>query len=159
MVVQLGGAIANQGNGLMSERELSSLKKRRRSQNGDYEDEDNYYETHITEERYRTMLGEHIQKYKRRFKDSSTSPAPTRMGIPVPKSNVGMKARKLRNDQRGGFLESETTPEWLNYVNHPKQGNYLEDFTPQNGFDRFVFSFSWHYKCRICTHTKHFSLV
>lgn len=116
------------------------MKKRRRSQNGDYEDGDNYYKTDITEERYRSMLGEHIQKYKRRFKDSSASPAPTRMGIPTPKSNVGLRARKLKNEQRTEFLESETTPEWINYVNHPKPGNYLEaDFTPQNGFDRLVF--------------------
>ncbi|PON44294.1 DNA helicase INO [Parasponia andersonii] len=135
-----GGAIANQDSGLMSDKELSSLKKRRRSQNGDYEDKDNYYNTHITEERYRSMLGEHLQKYKRRFKDSSASPAPTRMGIPVPKGNVGLKPRKLRNDQRGGFLEMETTPEWLSYANHPKPGNYAEaDFTPQNGFDRATY--------------------
>ncbi|XP_062117836.1 chromatin-remodeling ATPase INO80 isoform X2 [Humulus lupulus] len=135
-----GGAVANKGNGLMSERELSSLKKRRRSQNGDYEDEDSYYNRNITEERYRSMLGDHIQKYKRRLKDSSASPAPPRMGVPAPKSNVGLKARKLKNDQRGGFLESETTPEWHNYANHPKPGNYHEaDFTPQNGSDRATY--------------------
>ncbi|XP_060967508.1 chromatin-remodeling ATPase INO80 isoform X1 [Cannabis sativa] len=137
-----GGAGSNKGNGLMSERELSSLKKRRRSQNGDYEDEDSYYNRNITEERYRSMLGDHIQKYKRRIKDSSASPAvPPRTVVPVPKSNVGLKARKLKNEQRGGgFLESETTPEWLNYANHPKPGNYHEaDLTPPNGSDRAIY--------------------
>ncbi|KAL5546382.1 hypothetical protein UlMin_006069 [Ulmus minor] len=132
-----GGAIAQHSNGLMSERELSSARKRRRSLNSDYDDEDNYYSTHITEERYRSMLGEHIQKYKRRFKDSSTSPAPTKMGIPVPKSNLGLKSRKLGNEHRVGYPEMESTSEWLHDINPQKTGNYREaDFAPQrNDFD------------------------
>lgn len=137
----VGRAIANHGNGLKSEREFSSVK-RRWSQNSDCEDEDSYCGTHITEERYRSMLGEHILKYKRRFKDSSTSPAPSRMGIQVPKSNLGSKARKSGNEHRGGFLELETASEWLNDVNPQKPGNYREaDFAPQNGIDRFAFSY------------------
>ncbi|EXB39079.1 DNA helicase INO80 [Morus notabilis] len=133
-----GGAIANQGNGLVSG-EFNS-RKRRRSQNSEYDDGENYYTTHITEERYRSMLGEHIQKYKRRFKDSSASPAPTKMGVPMPKSNLGLKGRKLRNEQRGGFLESETTPDWLNDVNPPKTGNFRQaDFAPPNDIDRTMY--------------------
>lgn len=135
-----GGAMASQGNGLISERELGSARKRRRSQNSEYEDEDNYYTARITEERYRSMLGEHIQKYKRRFKDSSTSPAAAKMVVPVAKSNSGLKARKLRNEQRGGFLESETTPDWLNDINPPKMGNFRQaDFAMQNGIDRTMY--------------------
>ncbi|KAF3441996.1 hypothetical protein FNV43_RR15912 [Rhamnella rubrinervis] len=134
-----GRAIANHGNGLKSEREFTSVK-RRWSQISDYEDEDIYCGTHITEERYRSMLGEHILKYKRRFKDSSTSPAPSRMGIQVPKSNLGSKARKSGNEHRGGFLELESAPEWLNDVNPQKPGNYREaDFAPQNGIDRATY--------------------
>lgn len=134
----VGGAIANQGNGLVSG-EFNS-RKRRRSQNSEYDDGENYYTTHITEERYRSMLGEHIQKYKRRFKDSSASPAPTKMVVPMPKSNLGLKGRKLRNEQRGGFLESETTPDWLNDINPPKTGNFRQaDFAPPNDIDRLVF--------------------
>ncbi|PQQ07978.1 DNA helicase INO80 isoform X1 [Prunus yedoensis var. nudiflora] len=129
-----GGAT---GNGLMPDRELNSVKKRRRSQNSDYEDEDSYYRTHITEERYRSMLGEHIQKYKRRFKDSSSSPAPTQMGIPVPKGNKGLKSRKLANEQRGGFYDMETTSEWLNDSNTQKPGNHHDaDFAPQSSTNR-----------------------
>lgn len=139
LVVYTGGAIANHGNGLISERELSSVK-RRWSQNGDYKDEDIYYGTHITEERYRTMLGEHILKYKRRFKDSSMSPAPSRMGITVPKTNLGMKARKLGNEHRGGFFEPEIASEWHNDVNPQKPGSYRDaDFAPQSSIDRFIF--------------------
>ncbi|KAI5318254.1 hypothetical protein L3X38_037962 [Prunus dulcis] len=132
-----GGAT---GNGLIPDRELNSVKKRRRSQNSDYEDEDSYYRTHITEERYRSMLGEHIQKYKRRFKDSSSSPAPTQMGIPVPKGNKGLKSRKLANEQRGGFYDMETTSEWLNDSNTQKPGNQHDaDFAPQSGTNRITY--------------------
>lgn len=127
---------------MMSDRELSSVKKRRRSQNSDYEEDDSYYRTRITEEKYRSMLGEHIQKYKRRFKDSSSSPAPMHMGIPVPKGNTGSKSRKLANENRGGFYEMETTSEWLNDAIAQKPGNYHDaDFSPQSTVDRFAFFF------------------
>lgn len=132
-----GGAA---GNGLMSDRELNSVKKRRQSQNSDYEEDDSYYGSHITEEKYRSMLGEHIQKYKRRFKDSSSSPAPTQMGISVSKGNKGSKSRKLGNENRGGFYEMETTSEWLNDTIPQKPGNYHDaDFAPQSAIDRVIY--------------------
>lgn len=95
------------------------------------EDEVGDYRTHITEERYRSMLGEHIQKYKRRFRDSSSTPAPVRVGIPVSKSNLGgSKSGRLGNEQRGGFQDIE--PDWLNDFSSQKPGNYLEaDVTPK----------------------------
>ncbi|CAN6557160.1 unnamed protein product [Malus baccata var. baccata] len=128
------------GNGMMSDRELSSVKKRRRSQSSDYEDDDSYYGTRITEERYRSMLGEHIQKYKRRFKDSSSSPAPIQTGIPVPKTNKGLKSRKLGNEHRGGIYEMETSSEWLNDSNPQKPGNHHDaDLVPQRGTDRIIY--------------------
>lgn len=139
LVIQTGGAVVKHGNGTMRERELSLLKKRRQSENSDDEDEDSYNGRRITEERYRSMLGEHIQKYKRRVKDSSGSPAPTRMGIPVPKSNLGLKARKLGNEHQGGFQEVETMPDWFNDINPQKHGIHREaDFAPLNGSERFV---------------------
>ncbi|KAK9289646.1 hypothetical protein L1049_007804 [Liquidambar formosana] len=65
-----GGAMVNHGNGIMSERELILLKKKRRSHfestNSEDEDEGGNYGAHISEEWYRSMLGEHVQKYKRR---------------------------------------------------------------------------------------------
>lgn len=140
LVACVGGGGAA-GNGMMSDRELNSVKKRRQSQNSDYEEDDSYYGTHITEEKYRSMLGEHIQKYKRRFKDSSSSPAPTQMGIPVSKGNKGSKSRKLGNENRGGFYEMETTSEWLNDTIPQKPGNYHDaDFAPQSAIDRLAFS-------------------
>ncbi|KAM1255650.1 hypothetical protein ACFX1Q_029898 [Malus domestica] len=128
------------GNGMMSDRELSSVKKRRRSQISDCEDDDSYYGTRITEERYRSMLGEHIQKYKRRFKDSSSSPAPIQMGIPVPKGNKGLKSRKLGNEQQGRLYEMETSSEWLNDSNPQKSVNHHDaDLAPECGTDRIMY--------------------
>ncbi|KAE8098737.1 hypothetical protein FH972_016778 [Carpinus fangiana] len=135
-----GGAVVKHSNGTMREREPSLLKKRRQSENSDDEDEDSYNGRRITEERYRSMLGEHIQKYKRRLKDSPASPAPTRMGIPVPKSNLGLKARKLGNEHQGGFQEVETMPDWFNDINPQKQGIHREvDFAPLNGSERTTY--------------------
>lgn len=128
-----GGTMANHGNGDMSERELSLVKRKRKGAfNSDQEDGD-YQGARITEERYRSMLGEHIQKYKRRFKDTSMSPAPPRMSIPTPKSNLGSsKIRKLGNDQRAGFYDMDTASEWMNDVSPQRLANYHEaDLVPK----------------------------
>ncbi|KAK3217953.1 hypothetical protein Dsin_011923 [Dipteronia sinensis] len=124
-----GGARVNYSNGNMSD--LGKIK--RRSHNSDEEDEDGYYGTHMTEERYRSMLGEHIQKYKRRFKDTPAATIPPRMGIPAPKSILGgSKNRKLGSDQRGGLYEMETTSEWLKDISPQRPVNNQEaEFTPK----------------------------
>lgn len=125
----------------MRGREVSLLKKRKWSQNSDDEDKGIFYGTHMTEERYRTMLGEHIQKYKRRYKDTSSSPAQNRVGAPIIKSNIGLIARKSGNEHKGGFHAVETTSEWPNDTNPQKPVNYREaDFTQQYGPDRYAFS-------------------
>ncbi|KAG7958774.1 hypothetical protein I3843_10G034500 [Carya illinoinensis] len=135
-----GGMIMKRGNGTLREREQGLLKKRKHLENIEDEDDDSYYGTKITEDRYRSMLGEHIQKYKRRLKDSSASPAPTRVGTPVPRSNMGLKARKLENEQRGGFNEVETMSDWLNDINRQKQGNNREaNFAPLSGTERTAY--------------------
>jgi hypothetical protein len=60
------------------------------------------------------------------------------MGIPVPKSNLSLKARKLGNEHQGGFQEVETMPDWFNDSNPQKQGMHREaDFAPLNGSERF----------------------
>ncbi|CAK7342664.1 unnamed protein product [Dovyalis caffra] len=102
-----GGAMTNYVNGNLSERELSSVKRKRRYNNSEGEEEEGYFGARITEDQYRSMLGEHIQKYKRRYKDPLPSPAPPppRMGISIPKSSLGgSKTRKLGNEQRGGYM-------------------------------------------------------
>ncbi|CAL5356520.1 unnamed protein product [Camellia sinensis] len=130
-----GGAMGDRSNGTMSERDLSLAKKKRRNTYSSDEEEDGSHGVHITEERYRAMLGEHIQKYKRRPNNSSASPASTRIGIPAVKSSS--KGRKLRTDHRGGLHEIETTSDFLNDVSPQKLGNYHEvDFAPEYGIDR-----------------------
>ncbi|XP_057983350.1 chromatin-remodeling ATPase INO80 [Malania oleifera] len=125
-----GGAMVEHGNGNMKRR------SRIESANSEEEDEGGSYGTRITEEQYRSMLGEHIQKYKRRLKDSSTSPASARMGILVPKSNLGLKGKKLGNEHRGGLHDSETTAEYP-ADSCPKPGNYHgSHFAPEYGSDR-----------------------
>lgn len=135
-----GRTIAKHGNGTMTKRELSLVRKRRQSLNSEEEDDgvDDYYGTHVTEERYRQMLGEHIKKYKRRSKDSS-SPMPTRMGNSVAKGNSSSRARRSGSEQQhGGFLEVETANDWLNDYNHHRPGSHHEaDFAPLHTPDRF----------------------
>ncbi|RVX09718.1 DNA helicase INO80 [Vitis vinifera] len=139
-----GGTMGDYHNGIMSERELSLVSKKRRSQNSEDEEEDGNYSTFISEERYRSMLGEHIQKYKRRFKDPSPSPAPARMGVSVPKSTLGSKTRKLGNEHRGGLHEVETPSEWLADVGPQKMvGFHDADFAPEYGTSRTIYESSY----------------
>ena len=123
-------------NGVMSRRELK--KKRRSGYSSD--DEDGSYSNHISEEQYRTMLGEHIQKYKRRLKNTSPSPASMRTAVPVVKSSLGLNNQKLPNHQLGGLHRFESTSDFLNVNHSQKFGNFHgSDFTPKYGADRFAF--------------------
>ncbi|KAJ1430026.1 SNF2-related, N-terminal domain [Sesbania bispinosa] len=133
-----GGAAANHSNGNMHRN--VNLLKRRRSRNSDNEEKSGFYTTHMTEERYRSMLGEHIQKYKRRFRDTLTSPAQNQVAVPLVKSNTGLKAHKSGNDCRGGLHAAETTPEWMNDSNSQKPGNNRDaDFMQKFGTDRIMY--------------------
>ncbi|QCD96973.1 DNA helicase INO80 [Vigna unguiculata] len=136
-----GGGITNHSNGNVHGREASLLKKRRWSLNRDSEDRSGFYETHMTEDRYRSMLGEHIQKYKRRLKDTMSSPAQNQAAVPPVKSSTGLKARKSGNERRGALHAVETTSEWMNDSSSQKPGNYRDaDFTPQYGTaDRIMY--------------------
>ncbi|KAJ4824645.1 putative DNA helicase ino80 [Turnera subulata] len=134
-----GGAMTNYSNGAMPERELSMVRRKRKLNSSDGEEEDGYYGTHITEEKYRSMLGEHIRMYKRRFKDSPSTPAPVRprAGIPTPKSSLGAtKTRKFGNEQRGGLYNTETASEWLNGSTPQKRIDYNEpDSMPKTFYE------------------------
>ncbi|XP_056696055.1 chromatin-remodeling ATPase INO80 isoform X2 [Spinacia oleracea] len=122
-----GGVIGGHSNGIMSEREG---KKRKRIRSSDDELENGYYKTPFTEERYRSMLGEHLQKFKRRIKDSSLSPAPTRIPTPIPKSSatghVALKSRKFVNEHRGGLREVEKAPDYLTRFVPQNLGNHYD---------------------------------
>nr|KYP52000.1 DNA helicase INO80 complex isogeny 1 [Cajanus cajan] len=132
-----GGGIANHSNGNVHEREVNLLKKRRWSMNSDNEEKSGFYGAHMTEERYRSMLGEHIQKYKRRFKDTLSIPAAAGSLV---KTSTGSKARKSGNERRGGLHAAENTLEWMNDSSSQKPGNYRDaDFTQQYGTDRIMY--------------------
>ena len=121
----------------MTKRELSLVRKRRQSLNSEEEDDgaNDYYGTHVTEERYRQMLGEHIKIYKRRSKHSS-SPMPARMGNSVSKGNSSLRARRSGSEQHEGFLEMETA----NDYNPHRPGIYHDpDFAPLRTPNRFSF--------------------
>ncbi|XP_043691411.1 chromatin-remodeling ATPase INO80-like isoform X4 [Telopea speciosissima] len=146
------GAMTDRGNGVLLRRssELGRKKKRqrfdaepgsnssaRRDANSNDKDEDGGYGNHITEEHYHSMLGEHIQKYRRvRFKDSSSNPASTRMGMPLPKRSLISKGRKSGNEDR--VLHGMETPsEYLREISPLKHGSYYDgDLTPEYGNDR-----------------------
>lgn len=131
-----GGVMGGRSNGIVSEREA---KRRKRNRNSDDELENGYFRTPITEERYRSMLSEHMQRYKRRLKDSSLSPAPVRIPTPVLKSNVAVapRARKLGNEHRVVSREMERTPESLIRPGPLNSGNhYGANYALKYGADR-----------------------
>lgn len=121
-----------QSNGTMSN------KKKKRSFNSDNEDGDSYYGAKITEDRYRAMLGEHIQKYRRRPKDHSSLPQLATVGVSLPRNNSsGSKTHKLANERRGGLYDMETDPEWTNDINlHKDRNNQNTDLAPGNSLER-----------------------
>ncbi|XP_043726158.1 chromatin-remodeling ATPase INO80 isoform X2 [Telopea speciosissima] len=149
--------MVDSGNGVLLRRssELGRKKKRRyfdaeagsnssarRDAESNDEDEDSGYRNHITEEHYRSMLGEHIQKYRRvRFKETSSNPAATRIKMPLPKRNLISKGRKSGNEDR--VLHGVETPsEYLREISPIKHGSHYDtDFTSEYGNDRFTSSF------------------
>ncbi|KAE9590148.1 putative DNA helicase chromatin remodeling SNF2 family [Lupinus albus] len=137
---QGGGAIANHSNGSVHGMDVSLSKKRVWSQNSDDEEKNDFDGTYVTEERYRSMLGEHVQKYKRRFMDTSSSPAQNRIAVPVVKSSTSFQGQKMGNDHRGGLHAAKTTSKWLYDSNSQKQGNHRgADFMPRCGTDRIMY--------------------
>lgn len=121
----------------MSGRELR--RKRRTSYSSDEDgDRDRAYSTYISEEKYRTMLGEHVQKYKRRLTNSSASPAATHNGVPVIKGGGGSRDQKSTNDHRGGALRLASTSEFFNNSTQSLGNHIQSDFPGLYGGDRFA---------------------
>ena len=89
-------------NGNVHEKEVNLFKKRRWSLYSDNEENNSFYGAHMTGERYQSMLGKHIQKYKRRFKGTLSSLAQNQAATPLVKSNTGLKAPKSGNEHMGG---------------------------------------------------------
>ncbi|KAF9593859.1 hypothetical protein IFM89_025650 [Coptis chinensis] len=138
-----GGGYDNYGNGrgaMMVEHSNGILTKKNKKviisnveADADSNDEEDYGNNHISEERYRSMLGEHIHKYRRvRYKESSSRPAPSPMGMSVPRrnGNGGSKGRKLGSEER--LLHGmEISPGYIG-----DQVSYYEaGFQPEYGVD------------------------
>lgn len=112
---------------------------------GSEEEEAGNYSPYISEERYRTMLGDHIQKYRRRVNNSTQSPSSAKTGTPVMKSGLGLKDQKITGDSRVGLHKVEPASAFLN-IGSQKLGNYLESDTGlQYGAARFVCFLSFNY--------------
>lgn len=125
--------MANYGNGLRSGTNLSTKKRKRWTEaDDDAEDDDGLSNQHVTEEHYRSMLGEHIQKFKSRSKESQANHTHL-MGVPVPKSNVGSyRGRKLGNDHHGRFYDMDTSSNFVADAIPQRRGSYRDsDITPK----------------------------
>ncbi|CAN7095273.1 unnamed protein product [Brassica rapa subsp. narinosa] len=129
-----GGVVANYGNGVR--RGMSSgTKKRKRwiEADDDVEDGDDHYSQHVTEEHYRAMLGEHMQRFKSRSKETRGNHTPL-LGVPVRKSNVG--ANRGRNDHHRRFYDVDTLS---NYAADPipqRRGSHREsNVTPKIAYE------------------------
>lgn len=126
LVMIKGGVMANYSNGTKS----GTKRKRWTEADGDAEDDDDeLYNQHVTEEHYRSMLGEHVQKYKSRSKESQPNHSHL-LGVPVPKSNVSSyRGRKLGNDHHGRFYDMD------NFASDPipqRRGSHRDsDITPK----------------------------
>ncbi|XP_042514394.1 chromatin-remodeling ATPase INO80-like isoform X2 [Macadamia integrifolia] len=119
--------------------EAGSNSSARRDAESNDEDEDSGYRNHITEEHYRSMLGEHIQKYRRvRFKETSSNLASARIKMPLPKRNLISKGRKSGNEDR--VLHGMETPSaYLREISPLKHGSYYDgDFAAEYGNDRIT---------------------
>lgn len=129
-----GGAMGKQSNGMMSQRE----KKRRTAYSSDEEDNGSH-SNYISEEQYRAMLGEHIQKYKRRLKNPATSSALHQAGMPNNKGALGSKDQKSANEQYRKMHRIESTSDFLmdNQYRNVDSSKGL-DFARKYSSDRLV---------------------
>ncbi|KFK34966.1 hypothetical protein AALP_AA5G217000 [Arabis alpina] len=133
-----GGVVANYGNGLRSGNNLSNKKRKRwtEADDDDAEDDDGLYNQHVSEERYRSMLGEHVQKLKSRSKESQVNHTPL-MGVPVLKSNVGSyRGRKVGNDHHGRFYDMDASSNFVADAIPQRRGSYRDsDITPKIAYE------------------------
>ncbi|KAI4386538.1 hypothetical protein MLD38_004465 [Melastoma candidum] len=130
------GATGWHSNGVIPEKDSKVSKRKRRPSNGDIKDEDGYYGRHIMEEHYRAMLGEHVKKYKRRSKDtSSAAAAKVGLGMALMAArNLGSGNNTMKDQRRG------SRPEWLGNGNPHKLENFHEaDFIRMRSVERVAY--------------------
>ncbi|XP_076893172.1 chromatin-remodeling ATPase INO80-like [Bidens hawaiensis] len=117
---------------------MMSEKKRKWSVYGSDEDQDGgSYGTYVAEERYRAMLGEHVNKYKKKHNNNNdndnnnnlNTPGATYNGMTDMKSSFGSKDRKRAH-------KVETASNFVNGRITRKQGNYEVDIPPHFDMNR-----------------------
>ncbi|KAF8102126.1 hypothetical protein N665_0201s0411 [Sinapis alba] len=133
-----GGVVANYGNGVKPGMNSSSKKRKRWTEvDDDLEDGDDHYSQHVTEEHYRAMLGEHMQRFKNRSRESQGNHHAPLLAVPVRKSNVGSyRGRKLGNDHHGRFYDMDTSSNFAADAIPQRRGSYREtDITPKIAYE------------------------
>ncbi|KAL6593915.1 hypothetical protein ACP70R_048816 [Stipagrostis hirtigluma subsp. patula] len=103
------GSLSDQYNGVNDTSHGLHRKRKRHLDGGSGEDEADAYGNQITEEHYRTMLSEHVQKYRRsKFKDGVFGSDHPRDSIPQIKHKNGSKrATEHRSEFRDAALLDE----------------------------------------------------
>ncbi|CAH2063854.1 unnamed protein product [Thlaspi arvense] len=133
-----GGVVANYDNGSKPGMSLSSKKRKRWTEADDdpEDDDDDLYSRHVTEEHYRSMLGEHVQRFKSRSKESQGNSTHL-MGVPVRKSNAGSyRGRKLGNDHHGRCYDMDTSSNFAADAIPQRRGSYRDsDITPKIAYE------------------------
>ncbi|KAJ4896065.1 DNA helicase INO80 [Raphanus sativus] len=131
-----GGLVANYGNGVKPGMNSSAKKRKRWTEvDDDVEDGDDHnYSRHVTEEHYRAMLGEHVQRFKSRSRESRGNHAPL-LGVPVRnKSNVGIN--RGRNDHHRRFYDVDTSSNFAADGIPQRRGSYREsNITPKVAYE------------------------
>ncbi|EPS73622.1 hypothetical protein M569_01128, partial [Genlisea aurea] len=99
-----GEVLGDHMDGIIAER---GKKKKRHISHSSEEEETGNHSPYISEEQYRAMLGDHIQKYKRRVNYSAQSPSVMKNGPATMRNGVASKNQKLANDWHYKFESTE----------------------------------------------------
>jgi chromatin-remodeling ATPase INO80 len=128
------GSLLDRYNGTNDASQGQHRKRKRHLDGASDDDEADAYGNQITEEHYRTMLSEHVQKYKRsKFKESVFASDPSHASIPLAKHKIGGKSTaKHARDFMGSTMldEVETSHEY----------NGTECIHTYGGFNKIVSS-------------------
>ncbi|OEL33194.1 DNA helicase INO80, partial [Dichanthelium oligosanthes] len=128
------GSLLDQYNGINDASHGLHRKRKRHLDGASDDDEADAYNNQITEEHYRTMLSEHVQKYRRsKVKEGAFGSDPPRMASPqIKDKNGGKKTMKHRSDFRNVAT--------LDEVGASREYNGIECIKTHGGFNKFVAS-------------------
>ncbi|CAN6289438.1 unnamed protein product [Urochloa humidicola] len=127
-------SLMDQYNGINDASHGLHRKRKRHLDGASDDDEADAYNNRITEEHYRTMLSEHVQKYRRsKFKEGAFGSDPPRVASPQIKDKNGVKkTTKHRSD----FMDVAT----LDEVEASHEYSGIECIKTYGGFNKFAAS-------------------